>query len=114
MAERADTALAGVTEDLMQTQNQSGQDPIRFPPKLDNQLVELYNFITGVDGYISGGPEGRPSQGAYERFDDLNIEWGGVRGRLQSVIVNELQELNDLLERLGLPTVNVPNERIIS
>jgi len=28
-------------------------DPIRFPPQLDNQLVELYNYVTGVDGYIS-------------------------------------------------------------
>ena len=48
----ADTLTEGavaVQEDLMQTRNRSGQDPIRFPPKLDNQLIELYNYVTGVD-----------------------------------------------------------------
>ena len=56
----------GVTEDLMQTRNRSNQDPIRFPPRLDNQWLELYGRVTGSDGYISGGPEGTPHAGTMQ------------------------------------------------
>jgi hypothetical protein len=104
-----------VHEELQQTKNQSGQDPIRFPPRLDNQWVELYNNVTGVDGYISGGPEGRPLPGAYERLGDLNGEWEGVRVRVQALLQNELQRFNELVQRLGLPAIVLPQaQRLVS
>ena len=114
LADTVDTELTAVQEDLMQTRNQSGQDPIRFPPKLDNQWVELYNFLTGVDGYISGGPEGRPTEGAMERYDDLSAEWRRVRGRYQGVLDDHVRRFNELVERLGLPAVVLKDVRIIS
>ena len=104
----ADTLSANaqsVHEELMQVNNRSGQDPIRFPPRLDNQLVELYNYVTGVDGYISGGREGRPASAAYRRFDDLNADWAAVRGRYQAILINELERFNELVESLGLPAI---------
>lgn len=114
----ADTLTEGavaVQEDLMQTRNRSGQDPIRFPPKLDNQLIELYNYVTGVDGYISGGPEGRPTPAAYKRFGDLNEDWGAIRARYQSLLVDELQRFNEAVERLGLPAIVLSRDgRLIS
>lgn len=107
--------LTEVEEELMQTQNQSGQDPIRFPPRLDNQYVELYNFITGVDGYISGGAEGRPTAGAYERFDDLNEQWGELSARLRHILETDVARFNQLMEELGIPAVVVDGRvRIIS
>lgn len=109
------TKSTDVHEELQQTKNQSGQDPIRFPPRLDNQWVELYNNITGPDGYISGGPEGRPLPGAYQRIDDLNNDWAAVRGRYLEILQNELVRFNEAVERLGLPAVVLPNRpRIIS
>jgi photosystem II stability/assembly factor-like uncharacterized protein len=104
-----------VHEELMQTNNRSGQDPIRFPPQLDNQLVELYNYVTGVDGYISGGREGRPTSAAYRRFDDLNADWSVIRGRYQSILTNELQRFNEAVEELGLPAIVLTSDgRLIS
>jgi hypothetical protein len=104
-----------VHEELMQTSNRSGQDPIRFPPQLDNQLVELYNYVTGVDGYIAGGREGRPTSAAYRRFDDLNADWSAIRGRYQSILANELQRFNEAVERLGLPAIVLTRDgRLIS
>ena len=109
------TKSTEVHEELQQTKNQSGQDPIRFPPRLDNQWVELYNNVTGPDGYISGGPEGRPLPGAYERLEDLNRDWAAVRGRYLEILQNELVRFNEAVERLGLPAVVLPNRaRIIS
>ncbi|MDH3271149.1 MAG: glycosyl hydrolase [Gemmatimonadota bacterium] len=113
-----DTLTSGATEvheEMQQTRNRSGQDPIRFPPRLDNQWVELYNNLTGVDGYISGGPEGRPLPGSMQRLDDLNAAWSGVRQRYQSILDDELRRFNEAVERLGLPAVAIPNRaRLIS
>ena len=80
-----------------------------------NQLIELYNYVTGVDGYISGGREGRPTSAAYRRFDDLNADWSAVRGRYQSILANELQRFNEAVERLGLPAIVLTSDgRLIS
>jgi hypothetical protein len=112
LAARADSLeekLTGVQTSLIQTKNESGQDPIRFPSKLDNQYLELYGFVTGPDGYISGGPEGRPTEGAYTRFEDLNQEWSELRQRLQTILRDDVEAFNRALERLGVPAVTVPD-----
>lgn len=114
----ADT-LAGeareVRELLQQTRNRSGQDPIRFPPKLDNQWVELYNYVTGPDGYIAGGPEGRPTEAAYRRLEDLNAEWATVRSRVERILTEEVARFNERVRALGLPAVVLSErERLIS
>jgi len=115
LADTLEAKSKTVHEEMQQTKNQSGQDPIRFPPRLDNQWVELYNAVTGVDGYISGGPEGRPLPGAYERLRDLNVDWGEVRGRYMDILQNELVRFNEAVERLGLPAIVLPGRpRIIS
>ncbi|NCG31952.1 MAG: hypothetical protein GWP44_03645 [Proteobacteria bacterium] len=104
-----------MTEDLMQTKNRSGQDPIRFPPRLDNQWLELYGRITGTDGYISGGAEGAPHEGTMERLEDLTGEWDVIRTRYIDLLENELRRFNQMVEQLGLPAVVLPTRtRIIS
>ncbi|MEZ4416063.1 MAG: glycosyl hydrolase [Gemmatimonadota bacterium] len=115
LADTLETKATEVHEDLQQTRNQSGQDPIRFPPRLDNQWIELYNNVTGPDGYISGGPEGRPLPGAYERLQDLNADWSAVRARYIELLENELARFNEAVARLGLPAVVLPGRvRIVS
>ncbi|HSG49813.1 MAG TPA: hypothetical protein VLA43_18465, partial [Longimicrobiales bacterium] len=115
LADTLQTRSTEVHEELQQTRNQSGQDPIRFPPKLDNQLIELYNYVTGVDGYISGGPEGRPNPAAYRRLEDLNQDWAAIRTRYQSLLSDELQRFNEAVEGLGLPAIVLSTDgRLIS
>ena len=105
----------GVTNDLMQTRNRSNQDPIRFPPRLDNQWMELYGRVTGTDGYIAGGADGAPHAGTLERLDDLLTEWEAVRVRYIDLLENELARFNEAVERLGLPAVVLPRRgRIVS
>jgi hypothetical protein len=115
LADTLTTKAREVHEELQQTKNQSGQDPIRFPPRLDNQWVELYNNVTGPDGYIAGGPEGRPLPGAYERLGDLNGDWAEIRLRVQALLENELRRFNELVVRLGLPAIALRGrQRMIS
>ncbi len=110
---RADSladALTGVEEELRQVKNQSNQDALRYPPKLDNQYLVLYAYVNGVDNYSFGGPEGRPTAGAYERLEDLNALWAELRARLDVLLDSDLPALNQELERSGVPAVIVPRE----
>jgi len=91
--------LTAYEEELMQTKNQSGQDPIRFAPRLDNQLVENYGYVTGTDGYISGGREGRPAKAAYDRWNDLEEEWTELRTEIEKNLEKSAGTFNELIEK---------------
>ena len=91
--------LTSYEEQLMQTKNQSGQDPIRFAPRLDNQLVENYGYVTGTDGYISGGREGRPAKAAYDRWNDLETEWTELRSEVEETLEKSAGTFNELIEK---------------
>ena len=108
---RADS-IAGrlneVLERLMQVSSRSGQDPIRFPGQLDNQYIALYENVAGTDEYRYGGPEGRPTPGAHERFADLNVQWAELRSRLQRLLDTDVAGFNATLQTLGVPAVAVP------
>lgn len=104
-----------ITEDLMQPNNRSAQDPIRFLPRLDNQWLELYGRITGTDGYIYGGAEGAPHEGTTERLSVLIDEWDVAHSRYLELLENELQRFNNTVERLGLPAIVLPRRgRLVS
>lgn len=108
LADTLEEKSTAVTEDLMQTKNQSPQDPIRFEPRLDNQWLELYGRITGTDGYISGGADGAPHEGTMERLQVLLDDWEAVRTRYLDLLANELARFNQAVEQLGLPAVVLP------
>jgi photosystem II stability/assembly factor-like uncharacterized protein len=97
--------LTAVEEELRQVKNQSGQDMLRFPPKLDTQFLTLYSYVTGVDNYGFGGPEGRPTQGAYQRFEDLNVRWREISGRLDAVLATDVPAFNAELSQADVPAV---------
>ena len=109
LSEQAVTRLGEVERKLHQTKNQSNQDPIRFAPQLDNQFIELYNYVTGPDGYIAGGAEGRPTAAAYQRLQDVNVLWETVKAELQSVFDTEVQAFNEEFERIDVSKVNIPD-----
>jgi hypothetical protein len=105
--------LTGVEDGLIQSKSQSGQDPIRFAGRLDNQLAELYGYVTGPSGYIAGGVEGRPTRGATERLADLQQTWSPLQTRLQEIITRDLAAFNALLQRLGLGAIVVPRKTVM-
>jgi photosystem II stability/assembly factor-like uncharacterized protein len=104
--EAADSAAAHLTvveERLIQTKNESGQDPINFPPRLDNQLVYLYGHVNAAYG--------PPTQGAMERLTDLRGELDARLTELEALLSTELADFNRLLEEAGVQSVVVPTGR---
>jgi hypothetical protein len=77
LADSLMATLTGVEEDLRQTKNESGQDMLRYPPKLDTQFLMLYSYVNGVDNYGFGGPEG-DRRGRRQRFQLHDRRSGGT------------------------------------
>lgn len=101
LSARADSVLQELSmweDQLMQTRNRSGQDVLRFPPRLDNQMVENYGYVTGMDSYISGGREGRPNEAAYTRWSDLEAEWAELKTQVENALDREVERFNEMVE----------------
>jgi hypothetical protein len=96
-ADALDEALSAVEEELIQTRSESGQDPINFPPKLDDQLAYLYSHVTNSYG--------RPTEGAYERYRDLVEETEPHLRELERIVEEEVGALNRRLAELEVGPV---------
>lgn len=70
--------LSAIEEDLYQVRNQSSQDPLNFPIKLNNRLASLQRSVETGDG--------RPTKGAYTVFEELVKELDGHLARLKTAL----------------------------
>ncbi len=93
--------ITSLEEEMIQTRNEVGQDPINFPPKIDDQYAYLYSHIWG--GYT------RPTPGTYQRLEDLDAEYAPLEERYRVLREERLTELVELVKELGLSGIVVPS-----
>lgn len=98
----ANEKLTELEESITQVKSKSGQDPINFPPKIDNQLTALYSYV--VEG------EFPPTAGARERLSDLKPELQKLHSRFDEIVAAEVAALNRTVAGLNLPPVVVPSK----
>ncbi|MDP2958973.1 MAG: hypothetical protein Q8N53_21290 [Longimicrobiales bacterium] len=96
--------LLGVEAEIYQVKNQSRQDPLNFPIKINNKLAALLNGV--ADGDF---PPTAQSRDVFDRLGGLLQE---EMVRLQLIIDQDLARLNELLRENGLDPIEV--RRIIS
>ncbi|MGE3615268.1 MAG: WD40/YVTN/BNR-like repeat-containing protein, partial [Gemmatimonadales bacterium] len=99
-ADRLTTNASGVEQDIYQVKNQSNQDPLNFPIKVNNRLANLMSMAERGDG--------RPNNNLPEIFGILTAELKGYTDRLAEVWAKDLSAVNNELRRLGLPVID-PN-----
>jgi hypothetical protein len=58
--------LSSIEENLYQVKNQSSQDPLNYPIKLDNKLAALMRVVESGDY--------KPTAGSYKVFEELKVE----------------------------------------
>jgi hypothetical protein len=92
------TNASVVEEDIYQVRNQSNQDPLNFPIKVNNRLANLISMAERGDG--------PPSDGMREIFKIHTGELEGYTDRLDEVWATDLSAVNAELERLGLPALD--------
>jgi len=92
------TNASDVEDDIYQVKNQSGQDPLNFPIRVNNRLANLLSMSERGDG--------RPTTNMPEIFGILDKELKGYQDRLLQVWQRDLAAVNRELARLGLPPLD--------
>lgn len=81
-------------DQLIQSKSESSQDPLNYTPKLDNQYAYLYGVVNEQHA--------APTQGALQRFADLNKTWNALRQEFVRLYEQEVQPFWVEVEEIGL------------
>ncbi|WP_420129028.1 WD40/YVTN/BNR-like repeat-containing protein [Longimicrobium sp.] len=96
----ADSLLAriGVIEErLYQVRNQSSQDPLNYPIRLNNKLAALMGHVEEA--------ESAPTEQSYQVFQELSGQLDRELAALEALWTTDLEALNRLLRAKRLPPV---------
>jgi hypothetical protein len=91
--------LAGVEESLYQTKNQSSQDPLNYPIRLNNKLAALAGVVSSADA--------APTEQSYAVYDELVVQIDAQLARLAQIMKTEVPAFNQLVRDQNIPAVNV-------
>jgi len=95
--DRLTNNLSAIEEAIYQVRNQSNQDPLNFPIKINNRLASLLRVVNTGDG--------KPIANAEPIFKDLSAELKAQTDRLQQVLATDLPAFNTEAQRLGLAVI---------
>jgi hypothetical protein len=94
------TNVSDVEDDIYQVKNQSGQDPLNFPIRINNRMANLLSMVQRGDGApLSSWPA---------LFAEYNKALKVQMDRAAKVYATDLTAFNTELRRLGLPTISPP------
>jgi hypothetical protein len=96
--DRLTTNLSAVEGEIYQVRNESNQDPLNFPIKINNRLASLLRAVNTGDG--------RPTASVYPILADLTAELKVQTDRLHAVLSADLPPVNRELHRLGLTAID--------
>jgi hypothetical protein len=102
--EKLTTSSSAVEENIYQVRNQSGQDPLNFPIKVNNRLANLLSMAERGDG--------PPNNNLGEILNILSGELKGYTDRLAQVWATDLVAVNHELSRLNLPVLDPKCPRV--
>ncbi len=97
LANRLLRGLTQVEEDVYQVRNQSNQDPLNFPIKINNRLASLLRVVETGDG--------RPTDNAATIFSDVQVELKAQIDKLQQTLSTDLPTFNRMAQKMGMAAV---------
>ena len=90
--------------EVYQTRNQSGQDPLNYPIKLNNKIAALSGVV--------GAGEYRPTNQSREAFTRLSRQLDAELAALKKTLDTSLPALNAILRAAGLPELKPSTEEL--
>jgi phenylalanyl-tRNA synthetase alpha subunit len=96
-AEELNTKLTALEEELIQTKNESGQDPINYQVKLDNQLAYVYSSAHSQDS--------KPNRSIRERFEELKAQLDKSADTFKALEAEDLKIFEKLLQDNSIPRI---------
>jgi hypothetical protein len=89
--------LTAVEERLYQTKNQSAQDPLNFPIRLNNRLSSLVGVVSTGDN--------PPTRQAVEVRDQLLAEIDQLLTQQEEIVNKGLSEFNEAVQKAKIPAI---------
>jgi hypothetical protein len=89
--------LTAIEEELYQTKNQSNQDPLNFPIRLNNKLATLAGSIAGADS--------QPTDQQVAVYEDLTSRINAQLEKLKQVMNADVPAFNKLVRDQNVPAV---------
>ena len=96
--------LSAVEAEIYQVKNKSGQDPLNYPIKLNNQIAALSGVVAST--------EAKPTAQSYEVYKILAAALDAELGKLTALLGPGLEAVNAELGRLGLDKVIPSTEEL--
>jgi hypothetical protein len=91
--------LAAVEESLYQTKNQSSQDPLNFPIRLNDKLASLTGVLSSADT--------APTEQTYAVYDELVVQVDAQLAQLAQIMKIDVPAFNQLVRDQNIPAVTV-------
>ncbi len=91
--------LTAIEETLYQTKNQSNQDPLNYPIRLNNKLAAL--------GGVVGSAEAAPTAQSYAVYDELVTQIDAQLQKLAQIMRTDVPAFNQLVRDQNIPAVVV-------
>jgi len=89
--------LSAVEEEIYQVKNRSGQDPLNYPIRLNNQIAALAG--------VAASAEARPTAQSYEVFKLLSGQLAAQLQRLGELLGSRLEAVNAELAKRGVDRI---------
>jgi hypothetical protein len=86
-----------IEEQLYQTKNQSRQDPLNFPIRLNNKLAALAGVVASGDY--------RPTDQSVAVKDELTAQINAQIAAFNTVLERDIVEFNELAHKHAVPAV---------
>jgi photosystem II stability/assembly factor-like uncharacterized protein len=91
--------LTEVEEALYQTKNQSSQDPLNFPIRLNNKLAALLGVVSRSDT--------PPNEQSYAVYDELVAQINAQLQKLSQIMKTDVPAFNQLVKDQNIPAIVV-------
>ena len=95
--------LSAIEGEIYQVRNQSGQDPLNYPIKLNNKIAALSGVV--------GGTDAKPTSQSYTVFNDLSSQLDRHLSALRGALI-VLPSINATLKAAGSPPIVPSTEEI--
>ena len=91
--------LTAIEETLYQTKNQSNQDPLNYPIRLNNKLAAL--------GGVVGSAEAAPTAQSFAVYDEVVMQIDAQLQKLAQIMRTDVPAFNQLVREQNIPAVVV-------
>ncbi|HVF88161.1 MAG TPA: hypothetical protein VM866_11250, partial [Pyrinomonadaceae bacterium] len=91
--------LTAIEEELYQTKNQSSQDPLNYPIRLNNKLAALAGVVASADA--------APTAQSVALYEELTAKIDAQLSQLDQIMRADLRSFNALVREQNIPAVTV-------